>query len=742
MKNNKYSVLSAAIATALSFPAFAADSSEERQPMETLMVTADFRATEIDKVPASISVIGKQQLEDDGGENFQDILNAIPNINWSGGSSRARYFQIRGVGDQEEYEGAPNSSVGFFVDDIDLSGLGMASNLFDIDQVEVLRGPQSTLFGGNALAGAIYLKSAEPTAATEAGVEVSVGTDDLLTIGAYAGGSMNADDTLLGRISVQSHQQNGFMDNQYLGRDDTNARDEVSAKAKLRWYATDKLQADLTLIHGDFDNGYDAWSLDSNGENTYTDRPGKDTQTTNGAGLSLSWEAHKAFNVETITSFADTEQRHAYDGDWSNPEYWAGFECPIYDDNWNHIGDAPCVYDYWWDKTAERQNFSQDVRLLSTEDGRLFNGTTDWLVGLYYNRLSEDNSRYIEDRYADELPRKRKLYSDYSADKVSAFGQLDTYIGNFHYSLGVRVESWSADYFSDGTDSEKLGEDFSESHSHDETLWGGHISVSYALDADQQIYAKISRGYKAGGFNTDVDTKTYPELSQYLAYDPETLYNYEIGHSASLLDGDLTTRVAAFFMDRDDQQVDASIQEGEGSESPGDFILYTANATSSTNYGLEASASYYLTQNLEFYGSVGLLKATYDSYIIEVKEDVFLDLSGRELAHAPSYNYQLGATWRGDTGFFANMNLSGMDSFYYSDSNDFVSDDYHLLNLRLGYEADNWSVYLWGRNLTDEEYGVRGFFFGNEPNKDWADQQYVRYGDPRQLGITFRYDYF
>ncbi|MCL2914358.1 TonB-dependent receptor [Shewanella corallii] len=731
MKNNKYSVLSAAIATALSFPAFAADSSEERQPMETLVVTADFRATEIDKVPASISVIGKQQLEDDGGENFQDILNAIPNINWSGGSSRARYFQIRGVGDQEEYEGAPNSSVGFFVDDIDLSGLGMASNLFDIDQVEVLRGPQSTLFGGNALAGAIYLKSAEPTAATEAGVEVSAGTDDLLTIGAYAGGSMNADDTLLGRISVQSHQQNGFMDNQYLGRDDTNARDEVSAKAKLRWYATDKLLADLTLIHGDFDNGYDAWSLDSNGENTYTDRPGKDTQTTNGAGLSLSWEAHKAFNVETITSFADTEQRHAYDGDWSNPEYWERQECREYDDDGNITAVFPCVYDYWWDKTAERQNFSQDVRLLSTEDGRLFNGTTDWLVGLYYNRLSEDNHLEIDERYDAENRYLSSLDSAYVATKYSAFGQLDTYIDRFHYSAGLRVERWEADY----------SDTNSEAFTPEETMWGGHLSVSYQLTSDQLLYAKVSRGYKAGGFNVGIDSEKYPELQDFITYSPETLYNYELGHSATLLDGNLNTRLSVFYMDRQDQQVDASIQVIDDGK-PGNFVLYTANATSSTNYGLEAQMNFYATDNLELYASLGLLKAEYDEYSYKDKYGTLIELSGRELAHAPSYNYQLGATWRGDTGFFANMNLSGMDSFYYSDSNDFVSDDYHLLNLRLGYEADNWSVYLWGRNLTDEEYGVRGFFFGNEPNKDWADQQYVRYGDPRQLGITFRYDYF
>ncbi|MBV7317096.1 TonB-dependent receptor [Shewanella sp. NIFS-20-20] len=681
-------------------------------PMEVLVVTSDFRAININQVQSSISVIDKQQLQDDGAENFQDILNGIPNLNWSGGSSRARYFQIRGVGDQEEYEGAPNSSVGFFVDDIDLSGLGMASSLFDIEQVEVLRGPQSTLFGGNALAGAIYLKSGEPTAVTEAGVEMSAGTDDLLTFGVYAGGSMNADDTLLGRISVQSHQQNGFMENQYLGRDDTNARDEVSAKAKFRWYATDSLQADLTLIHGDFDNGYDVWSLDSNGENTYTDRPGKDTQTTNGAGLSLSWEAHKAFNVESITSFADTEQRHAYDGDWSNPEYWDQFECD----------GAPCVYDYWWDKTAKRRNISQDIRLLSNDAGRIFNHTTDWLVGAYYNRLSESNHLQVEERYDASPAYLSTKDSDYLARKTSAFAQLDTYLGSLHYSAGVRVEHWQSDY------RDSTPEQFSPS----ETMWGGHLSVSYDLNHGHQLYAKVARGYKPGGFNMDLP----PELSQYRTFESETLYNYEIGHSGSYWQGDVTSRVSLFYMDRQNQQVDASVQI----PGTGNFLLYTANATSSTNYGLEAEGHWYVSPNVDVFASLGLLRAQYDDYQYQ-KSGEIIDLSSRELAHSPSYNYQVGATWRGDSGLFATITLSAMDSFYYSDSNEFVSEDYQLLNMRLGYETDTWSLFLWGRNLADESYGVRGFLFGNEPNLDWADQEYVRYGDPRQLGVTFRYDY-
>lgn len=712
--------LALAIAAALSTSAFAQTSAIDRPDptteMEVMVVTADFRSASVSNVASSISVLNKQQLEDESSQNFQDVISAVPNMNWSGGSSRARYFQIRGVGDQEEYQGAPNSSVGFFVDDIDLSGLGMASNLFDIQQVEILRGPQSTLYGGNALAGAIYLKSAEPTANFESGVELSAGTDALMSLGAYASGALDEESNLLGRISVSSLQQNGFMENIYLGRDDTNQRDEQSAKAKLRWYARDDLQLDLTLLHGNFDNGYDAWSLDSNGSTTNTDRPGVDTQKTNGGGLRIAWQASDNWSLESLTSIVDTEQRHAYDGDWSNPDYWSGVTC---------YGE-PCVYDYWWDKNANRSNITQDMRVLSTEAGRIFAGTTDWLFGVYYNRLSEDNHLEIEQRYAPGPLEFSELNSEYRATKWSGFGQLDSYLGQWHYSMGLRLESWDSEYSDDSLSADN-------SFSPSEMMWGGHVSLSYEFADGDTLYGKVARGYKAGGYNMNLPAT----LSQYRTYESETLYNYELGYSANWFEGIVDSRITVFYMDRQDQQVDASIQIPNS----GDFQLYTANATSSTNYGAEAEGNWYVTDSLKLYASVGLLKATYDTYLYETEQNVYVDLSGRELAHSPTYNYHIGGSWRSDSGWFANLNITGMDAFYYSDSNDFQSDNYRLLNMRLGYESNSWSVYLWGRNLTDEQYGVRGFNFANEPNLEWADQQYVRYGDPRQIGVTFKYDY-
>ncbi|BDY04786.1 TonB-dependent receptor [Ferrimonas sp. YFM] len=703
--------------TKLSIVALAVSCSIQAQEIETITVNADFRDADIARLPTSVTVVDTARMQEQGGEHFEDVLKNIPNLSWAGASSRPRYFQIRGVGEQEEYQGAPNASVGFIVDDIDLSGIGMAASLFDLDQVEVLRGPQGTRYGANALAGLIYVKSNDPTENFEAGTEVTLGEDDLMALGAYASGS--ASDTLLYRASLQQTQQNGFRDNLYLGRDDTNERDELTGRLKLRWLASDSLTADLTVLHADLDNGYDAWTLDNNGFDTLTDQPGEDSQTTTGASLKLSWAASSAVSLVSVTSFADTEARHAYDGDWANPDYWSNLQC----EDWE-TGDAvPCQYDYWWDKQQERTTYSQELRLVSGEEGRIFGGTTDWLVGVYAMKLDESNDlQSFYNGWEDVF-----LKSDYEATNSAIFAQLDSELGEWILSAGLRVEHRSSDYSDDS------GEAFSPS----ETMWGGHLSASRYLADNHLGYVRIARGYKAGGFNMDVPAN----LPGAKEFDNETLYNYEVGVKSGWLDGALSTNLALFYMDRQDQQVEASTQDPNN---PQRFFLYTTNATGSTSYGLEADFSWALTANLELYGSLGLLDASYDDYIYNDKYGTPVDLSGRELAHSPSYQFNLGATYRHDLGWFANLVANGQDSYYYSDSatSNAESDSYVLWNTKIGYEAERWALYLWGRNLTDEKYGVRGFTFGNEPNDGWQEHLYVRYGDPRQFGLTFRYDYF
>ncbi|MFB2683997.1 TonB-dependent receptor [Shewanella mangrovisoli] len=702
--------ISAALSTAAWAQTDAIDKPEPSNDMEIMVVTADFRSASLEKMPSSITVIDAQQIQDESAQHFEDVMNSIANFNWSGGSSRPKYFQIRGVGEQEQYQGAPNSSVGYIIDDIDLSGIGMVSSMYDLQQVEVLRGPQGTRYGANALAGLIYLKSNDPTDVFEHGAEVSLGNDDLQTFSGFSSGPLSDSGKLLYRVSLQQHQQNGYRDNLYLNKEDTNGRDEFTGRAKLRWYATDNLQLDLTLLHADFDNGYDAWSLTNDPKHTISDQPGVDSQRTTGAGFKATYSGAESFELTSLTSFANTDHHYSYDGDWANPEYWAAKQC---EDEGNL---APCQYDYFWDKTGQRKTLSQEFRLSSTDQGRIFAGSTDWLLGVYAMNLKEDNQLYSEyNTWPDEV-----LDSEYEATNYAVFGQLDTDLGaDYALSVGLRVERRNSHY------SDTNNDNFDPS----ETMWGGHVALSKVLNESHNVYARVARGYKAGGFNMTLPV----ELNDKKEFDTETLYNYEIGLKSHWFEGLIDTNLALFYMDRQDQQVAASQQDPN---KPQRFILYTENAGSSHNYGAELDATWYATDNLQFYSSLGWLETAYGDYQYQDKYGSAVDLTGRDLAHSPHLTYSLGGTYRANSGWFANVNMSGKSKFYYSDSNDSRSEPYTIVNARVGYEASAWSAYLWGRNLFDEEYGVRGFYFGNEPDNGWAEKQYIRYGDPRQIGVT------
>jgi len=155
--------------------AWASDAQSEA-PLEEVVIHASLREQTLQEVPASITVLDGTTLRAAGEQHFEDVLALVPNLNWAGGTSRPRYFQIRGIGELEQYEGAPNPSVGFLIDDIDFSGIGMPATLFDISQIEVLHGPQGTRYGANALAGLIFVRSTEPSPNPGLSMEASAAT--------------------------------------------------------------------------------------------------------------------------------------------------------------------------------------------------------------------------------------------------------------------------------------------------------------------------------------------------------------------------------------------------------------------------------------------------------------------------------------------------------------------------------------------------------------------------------------
>ncbi len=665
------------------------------QTIDEIIVTADFRGRSLSELPASVTVFDASELEQRAVQHFEELVNAVPNLNWSGDGHRARYFQIRGAGELEQYQGAPNPSVGFLIDDIDFSGIGTIATLFDMQQVEILRGPQGTRYGANALAGLIYMQSTLPTADWNGRFELMAADDNAYSAGFALGGALNEDDSLMLRLSLQQYQSDGFRDNAFLGRSNTNGRDETTARGRLRWLPGEDWQVDFAVLFAEADNGYDAFALD----NSYTvlsDKPGKDAQRSSGASMKVQYHGWSDLDFTSITAIADSDIEFSYDADWGNDESW-----------------MPVTYDYISISDRKRRTLSQEFRIVGTH----------WLAGVYAMRLEDELGTFNWGDYydpfydyADSL--NATLISDYNATNLAAFGQYEFELSDVtRFSAGLRVERRTTQY--DDTDG------LSESPS--ESMWGGELSLSHDHSESVTSFITLSRGYKAGGFNLGLVPDDRRD------FDAELMWNLEVGIKSSWLDQRLQVNASLFHSQRDDQQVRTSFQLDPGD--PASFIFFTDNAAEGKTLGLEAEIRWFPNEAWEIYTTIGLLDATFDKF-----ETPQVNLNGRAQAHAPDYSYAIGGRYTHPTGFFARVDVTARDAFFYDVSHDQKSQSYELANARVGYDADSWSVQLWARNLFDKDYTVRGFYFGNEP-PDFPAALYTRFGDPRQVGVTFEKRY-
>jgi len=659
-----------------------------------LIITAQYRETNFLDTSTSVSVLSDDVLKDAGEQHLEEVLNLVANLNWAGGSSRPRYFQIRGVGELDQYEGAPNPSVGVVIDDIDFSGIGMVATLFDTQQVEVLRGPQSARYGANALAGLINIKTRDPEKETSVTAQLMTAEDSNWSTAISVTGTLDQKEKVTGLFSLQQFQGNGFRHNTYLNRDDTNGRDELTSRGKIHWQINDNWHLALTGLFVEMDNGYDAWAID-NRLTTLSDKPGKDSQQSVAGAARLSMDG-ELFEFISISTMADSDIEHSFDGDWGN------------EDSWGVYGP----YDFTSDNQRQRKTWSQEFRFISTPEGALNKGKTDWLFGLYILDLEEDND--IIELY-NGYP-WRELNSSYRATNTAVFAEITQHLSDkTDLGIGLRLENRDADY----TDS--AGVTFSP----EDQMTGGNITLRHYYNSKLMGWASISRGYKAGGFNISLSV---PEESR--GYEPEFLWNYEAGIKGKFLQDQLIVSSSVFYMDRKDMQINSSTQLDP--EDPLTFIFFTDNAAEGYNRGIETDIRYQINKDWKIIASLGLLDTKIESY-----NGLDQTLVGRDQAHAPSYNYAIGTEYRDENGWFARFDFSAKDDFYYSSSHQQQSSAYRLLNIKTGYETDNWAVYLWGRNVSDEQYHVRGFFFANEP-PDWQAKLYTKQGDPRQFGITAR----
>lgn len=674
-------------------------SPQEQKAVDEIVVTADYRGRTASEVPSSITILDAATIYETAVQHFEELIGSLANLNWSGDGHRAKYLQIRGVGELAQYQGAPNPSVGFVVDDIDFSGIGGIATLFDIDHIEVLRGPQGTRYGANALAGLIYMQSTEPGESFSGHLNLSVGEDDVIGGGVAIGGPMAEGAGY--RLSAHHYESNGFRTNPYLGRKDTNGRDETSLRARFKWKAGSKWSFKLTGMLADVDDGYDAFAID-NSLTVLSDKPGKDAQRSLGASFNIDWDGSNKYEISSVSSVVHSKIDFSFDADWGNDDAW-----------------APVTYDYISVNDRERMTLNREIRFISKDAGRLFDGTTDWLFGFYINKMDEDLTTINQGEYFDPGSNfsdslDDRLDSEFAALSTAVFGQLVFPAGEPGKLIaGVRVERRSVDY------ADSSGLDLHPG----ETMIGGKLAYSLQFSDTVTGFATLSRGYKAGGFNLGIVPAGRREFAQ------ESMWNAEVGVKSSFADYRLEASGSVFYSVRKDQQVETSFQIDPND--PASFVFFTDNAAEGRTVGLEADVRWFPNDLMEVYASVGLLNAEFHKFVTPQ-----VSISGRDQAHAPHYTFALGSVYRHKSGAFARIDVSAKDQFYFDVSHDQKSNAYSVVNARVGYESERWTSQLWLRNAFNEHYAVRGFYFGNEP-PDFEPALYIRQGDPRQLGLTF-----
>ncbi|KKL68804.1 hypothetical protein LCGC14_2121330, partial [marine sediment metagenome] len=464
----RLSLITAALLPLVCAPAFADDSE-----LEKILVTGDFQKESIQTLSASASLFSDREINERGASFLDEMLASAANVNFTSGASRGRYIQIRGVGLRSQFVDPINPSVGLVIDGINYSGLGGSSLLFDVNQVEIYRGPQGTRFGADGMAGMIQMESADPTFDPSIKVQLGAGNYNSYEAGVAAG--IGITDSTAVRASIYQRESDGYVDNLYLN-ESTQQQDELVGRFKLHSQLTDHLRSELSVHYIDINNGYDAFTLD-NSRNSVADNPGQDNQESIALGLANIYTGFDWFDVSLNLSGIDSELVYSFDEDWVCNDINKPQLCGagLHPDGYSY---EDAYYRDRKDKTAELQ----------------FNGKSrDWVAGIYYQGKDVDL-----DRQRRKFSEHEAFNSTYEVNNVAVYGQLATVINpKTTLITGLRVEKYQGDY----TDSNGfiVGTD--------DVMVGGKLALEYQVIDRTMIYTSLTRGYKAGGINSEALAK-------------------------------------------------------------------------------------------------------------------------------------------------------------------------------------------------------------------------------------------
>lgn len=671
--------------------------------LETITVTAQKREEDVQKITESITVLSDTFVEDAQIESTEDIWRYVPNLSTSNAGSRDYWSRIRLRGISNTAFGDP--AVSLFIDDVSYAGVyAFNSALFDIERIEVLKGPQGTLYGKNTSGGAINIVTKSPGDTFEAKAGVEAGNFDKREIS----GVMNApliEDKLFFRLAGLYSARDGYIKNLFTGGDVDN-QETIAGSTSLFFTPADNLSFDLTFRIHDFndDGGFPMVARDKNRYQaatgfaiddfeTATNFIGESSSKNQTASLRMSYELDD-FDLVSVTAYRDMDNESSLDADFTPSELFLGFNA------------------------VESESISQELRIQSKDSDESFK----WLAGAYYSNDEKDyETGYKLDRlYADMMGVPIYTADMHSAaigaEDMAVFGQgtLRFFNDAMGLTAGLRYErsKRALDHqhtfggFPVAAPIDGLEETYTELLP--------KLALDYRIDDDIMAYASVARGYKAGGFAYAVDD---PALA---GFDPEISTAFELGLKTEFPELGLRFNVAGFYTKVDDYQ--DRVQR--------DIMTVIQENVSETNiYGFELEASMLLSETLSLNGFLGYTHAEYGDYLDPL---TLVNYKNNRVSQIPEYDSGLFLEYRDSFGLFARAEVQLFGSSYFDRANTIKQSSYALFNMKVGYEQDTWDIYLSGKNLTDKQYFLDGVV---DPTLGFVGTV----GEPRTVSMIFNY---
>ncbi|MFT4089190.1 MAG: TonB-dependent receptor [Asticcacaulis sp.] len=691
-----------------------------------VIVTGEKAARSLQNTQSSVAVTTSRKIEYENIQNFYDVVNRTANMSETYG---AMGFTIRGISNLNVSGGGAGSLATIYVDGAAMTERGATSGpleMWDIGQVEIFRGPQSTLQGKNALAGAVIIRSKDPTFTYEGRARV-LGSDQGDRAAAVAFGGPIIDEQLAFRISAERRNSDGYTYNVTRDADESPSR-ITTARAKLlmRPKAVEGLEVIATYTHSDSDTGYMYAYTNTDVPNYFDNRqatsdyPNSTRTRTDIFTVEGRYNLSEHWDLTTVLSYNRYDSHLKFDMDLSELPISFGIQDQLaktfsQEVRLNYSGDAfhgvIGVYHSHVDNDMSSDSLTNVETPVQTIIG-----------GLMLNDLDEATATYVANLYASVLPvipvqayshspvevENSALFMDGSwqiTPKLSLLGglrydrethtlanlQQTTFVGTYPDPMnfpGMELAIGGINAlvaYQVGLANSEVG-----AQARTFEAWLPKLGVKYEFNDAMSLSFIAQQGYRSGGSVVNL------ARSRPVPYDPEYTNNYELAWRSAWLNNSLTLNANVYYIDWTDQQVNVFMGLNE-------YDYETKNAGSSHLHGFEIEVAQRLNNNFDWYASLGHTRTKFEDFVLD-EGTLFADFNGNEFAYAPRWTFSAGGTWRADNGFFVNLNGNYRSENYQGVENSIKVKARTLVNTKVGYEFGQYAAYVYANNLLDEKF--------------------------------------